>query len=481
MKIAGIYPQEIGNDTKVQHAVSEPYGLEMILAIGKQEGHEVDLFLPAVEDNGQIVPINRQEYVERITSFHPDVAAFSLYTCQYEEGKAIATELKKRMPNLVTIAGNRYPTFLKTVEDPFDFFAVKEGEETFRDFLRAMKTGSSFEGIPGLSFKKGDIVIPAGVRPRNFSLDSLPDALRFPIIMNQVYNGISIPPLSSKPHYAIVESSRCCYNNCKFCDNNGFWGTKISERSTQRVIGEMKALKEKGIDIFYFMDLNFTAYPERTKELCNEMIKQGLNASWYCMSNTSTVDSELKKDKGFLRLMKQAGCFKIAWGIESTDDNALRRMNKRTGDEYTRTALTSHVLQQSLEAGILNQGFYILGFPWETEETILRDAEKLKDIPMHLLNIGIFTPIPLSRFYQEMKDENYTFDQDLSKHNRNTLVYNHKSLDNAKIKVLQEGIYNAFYSSPEYLKRIRQTCEIDPRFKQSFNDYFEFLGKEVRV
>ena len=482
MRIAGICPQKLELDTKIQHAVGEPYGLEMILAVAKQEGHDVDLFVPARLDNGNISEISEQEFVDNIVKYRPDVAAFSLYTAQYPAGKRIASEIKKRLPKTKIVAGNRYPSFLKQgIENPFDFFVIKEGEQTFRELLKAMQNGQKYEEIPGMTFMKDNDRVFTGDRQRNFELDALPNALRFPIIMNQVYRGISLPTLSSNPKYGIVESSRCCYNKCKFCDNRDYWGNKVAFRSAKRVVGEMAELKGKGTDIFYFMDLNFTAFPNKTRELCEEMVKQNLNASWYCMSNTATVDSELGKDKDFLKMMKEAGCFKIAWGIESTSDSALERMDKSVANEYTKTNMTERVLQRSLDAGLLNQGFYIVGFPWETEESIVRDAEKLKYIPMHILNIGVFTPIPLSRFYQEMDKEGYVFDPNLENHDRNTLVYNHKSLDNKKVKELQEKIHGDFYASPEYQARIKETCRIDPRFKQAFNEYFEFTGKGVRV
>src|SRR3989344_2999109 len=229
MRIAGIYPQKIESDPKIQHAVSEPYGLESILAIAKQDGHEVDLFLPLEERDGNLISIGENEFTENIVKFNPDIAAFSLYTSQYPMGERVAKELKKRLPRIVTVAGNRYPSFLRErIEEPFDFFVVKEGETTFQEFLFELTNKQNFERIKGLVIRKNGKGVYTGIRERNFNLDSLPNALRFPIILNQVYRGISIPSISLAPHYAVVESSRCCYNNCNFCDNNGFWGNKVA-------------------------------------------------------------------------------------------------------------------------------------------------------------------------------------------------------------------------------------------------------------
>ncbi|MBR9706563.1 B12-binding domain-containing radical SAM protein [Candidatus Pacearchaeota archaeon] len=479
MRIAGIYPQKLKVDQKIQHAVSEPYGLEMILATGAKEGHDTDLFIPAKQENGTVVPISEEELIENIVEYKPDVAAFSLYTAAYPAGKRIASKLKQKLPNIKTIAGNRYPTHLKEkIEEPFDFFVIKEGEETFKEWLRETQQGQHYEKVKGLVFKKDGKQIFTGVRQRNFNLDSLPNALRFPIILNQTYQGISIPPLSTSPNYAIVESSRCCYNNCKFCDNEGFWGNRVAFRSPARVVEEMFELKEKGADIFYFMDLNMTAFPNKTLELCNEMNKQNLNASWYCMSNTSTLDGR----QDVLQAMKESGCYRIAWGVESTSDSALEVMNKKVNNKLATNNQTTRVLQSALDTGILNQGYYIIGFPWETQKSIVEDSKNLKNMPLHQINIGIFTPIPMSRFYQEMMDTGYTLDPNLENHDRNHLVYNHPTLTNKSIKNLQQEIYQGFYSCPQYAQRVKTTCEIEPKFVQSFKDYTQkTLGKNINI
>ena len=483
MRIAGVHIQEAEKDWKTQHAVSEPYGLEMILAIAKQEGHEVELFISNKDG----------EVTEQVSAFKPDIAAFSLYTFQYNTGRKIAANLKKLIPGLVTVAGNRYPTFLKDkISDEFDFFAINEGEQTFRELIAAMGNGRHYQDVRGLVFKEDNRPVFTGVRERNFNLDSLPDALRFPAILSQVYRAISIPPLSSNPHYAVIESSRCCYNNCKFCDNEGFWGNKVTFRSPERVVAEMAKLKQVGVDIFYFMDLNFSAFPEKAEKLCKEMINQKLNTSWYCMSNVATLDN--KRGKELLSLMKEAGCFKIAYGVESTNDVSLEKMNKKVGKKFTTTEQMIRVLENSLEAGMINQGFYIIGFPWESRESIANDAKGIKNIPVHQLNIGIFTPIPLSRFYSDMINEGYIINPNLECHDRNTLVFNHRNLcettgnvmedmarGNSVIKQLQQEIYEGFYSTPEFLSRVRKTCDIEPRLKQGFNDYFQFIGREIRV
>lgn len=489
MKIAGIYWYDSKLDPKIQHAVSEPYGLEKILAVAEAEGHQVELFLPLEKKReivmgkevNHFVSLTEEELVERVADYHPDLACFSLYTCQYPAGKRIATELKKRDPKIINIAGNRYPTYLgmknQKVEPPFDFFVVQEGEEKFQSLLRVLfrEPGLDFQDISlNASSSASPNTVPhnhlleaAGNRIQN--LDHWPKALRFPLVLEQVYQGISIPPLSKNPHYALMESSRGCAGLCKFCDNQTIWQGKITYRSPEKVVEEMFELAERGVNLFYFIDLNFTASSRRAEQLCQEMLDQRLNASWYCMSNIETADG--KKD--MLALMKEAGCFKIAWGVESTSNASLQRMDKKISGRLMRAEQVQRVLEDSLQAGMLNQGYYIIGFPWEDDQSIVGDAEGLKYLPLHQLNVGIFTPIPFSGFYSE----DLELDPNLEKHDRNHLVYSHPSLTHQSLKIIQQQMHRNFYSSPEYIQRIKTSCRLDPRFRQAFNDYFEHFGQ----
>ena len=484
MRVAGIYPCAVELDPKIQHAVSEPYGLEMILAIAKKEGHDVELFMPFREINGEVAATTEEEMIGRILDYKPDAAAFSMFTCQYPRGKRIAQELKKENKRIINIAGNRYPSYLyqkrdikELINEPFDFFVFGEGEEVFGELLNEINGEQNYEKIKGIGMNRGSNIMLTPPRERNFNLDELPNALRFSLILNQSYKGISIPPLSENPGYAIVESSRGCFYTCKFCDVPGFYGNKITFRSPQRTVDELFELRDKGASIFYFMDMNFCASPKHAFQLCEEMIKRKLNANWYCMSNVASLDGRGE----LFDIMKEAGCYKIAWGIESTNDDSLVKMQKGVNDNILTSEQAMRVLDKSIESGMINQGYYIIGFPWENEADILKNAEKLRMMPLHQLNIGIFTPIPLSRLRYEMLKDGYEFDADLEKHDRNHLVFNHKYLSGDKIKELQIRIHKEFYETSEFIERARKSCKIDPRYENSFNDYFEFLGKDFKV
>jgi len=474
MRIAGIYPQKVSLDPKIQHAVSEPYGLQKILAIAQEDFHDVELFVPIKRSGKQFTSMTEAEFVSAIVKFKPDIACFSMYTCQFPFGERIAKKIKEKLPNLINIGGNRYPTFLKDkIQAPFDFFVVGEGEITFRKLLQEIETTKNYDKIKGLAFLKNGKGYYNGHRPRMQNLDCIPDATRHNIILKQAYKGISIPPISEEPHYAIMEYSRGCYGVCKFCDNKHVWGNTVSFRSAQRVVDEMFKLQKLGVKIFYFMDLNFTAVPKRVYDLCDEIGARGLKADWYCMSNIATASEDL------LKVMKKAGCYKIAWGIESTNNSSLKKMDKRIGNHLLKQTHAISVLKKAQDIGFINQGYYIIGFPWENSKSIIQGGYKIQDLPLHQLNVGIFTPIPLSDFHGDIKSSD--LNPNLEKHDRNTFIYNHDTMNNTGIKKIQEQMHKDFYANKTYLKNVRDLIKVDSRFLDAFQEYFDFLGAEVKL
>ncbi|MFC2070288.1 B12-binding domain-containing radical SAM protein, partial [Chloroflexota bacterium] len=250
---------------------------------------------------------------------------------------------------------------------------------------------------------------------------------------------------------------------------------KIRHRQAVDVVREMKYLQEvHGINLFYIIDLNFTAIRGKVLEFCNELDRQGVHSSWYCMSNLETTDAEV------LKAMKQTGCFKIAWGVESTKDESRRRMKKSLFDgKVLNKSQVIKKLGLSAEVGIINNIFYIIGFPWQTEDSITSESEALSSYPAHQINIGIATPFPGSQWYDEIDKD--ILNQNLDLYDRNHLVYRHATLTNEKLKLIQEQIHHSFYSSPEYLERVKCLITISPHFRDSFNDYFRFLSLSIRV
>jgi len=195
------------------------------------------------------------------------------------------------------------------------------------------------------------------------------------------------------------------------------------------------------------------------------------------MSNIVTAKEAL------LKAMKEAGCYKVCYGVESTSNASLARMNKSINnkDSLLQIEKAQEILKMSENCGIINNMYYIIGFPWENEDMILEGQELLNEYHGHQINVGIFTPHYGTVLRRKMAEEGYHFGNDLSKYNRGSLVYDHHYISSSRMKELQIKMYNDFYNSEAYARRLEKFLVENSIFKNSFMEYFECMNLKNKV
>ncbi len=133
-----------------------------------------------------------------------------------------------------------------------------------------------------------------------------------------------------------IMTSRGCPFACDFCSRPVF-GNEFRARSASKVADEIEEVISLGYNRIWFADDCFTLNRKRLIEVCDEIIKRGLKIGWECLSRVDTLDSETA-DK-----MKQAGCVRMFFGIESGNDSILKIMKKQI---TTKQAYTCHSIMQ---------------------------------------------------------------------------------------------------------------------------------------
>jgi anaerobic magnesium-protoporphyrin IX monomethyl ester cyclase len=105
--------------------------------------------------------------------------------------------------------------------------------------------------------------------------------------------------------------------------------------------------------------------------------------------------------------MKQAGCERIFFGIESGNDSVLKIMNKQFTTDQARAAVES-VASTGIETG----AFFILGYPGETDQTVLDTVSFAASLPLDYASFTMPYPIPGTGLYEKVrksvKDPMYT-------------------------------------------------------------------------
>jgi anaerobic magnesium-protoporphyrin IX monomethyl ester cyclase len=140
----------------------------------------------------------------------------------------------------------------------------------------------------------------------------------------------------------------------------------------------------------------FTVNRDQVVGLCKLMIEQNIGLSWTCNSRVDYVDEAL------LQMMGKAGCNLISWGIESANEQILRKAAKGYRMEQAPRSL-----RWAKKAGIKNWGYFIIGLPGETTDTIKETIQFAKDLPLDIALFHVAAPYPGTPFFFEVLENNW--------------------------------------------------------------------------
>ena len=191
----------------------------------------------------------------------------------------------------------------------------------------------------------------------------------------------------------MIVSSRGCPFDCYFCSSRIIWDKKYTARSVDNVIEEIKFMIEHyGTKGLYFREDNFTINKKRLVEFCNK-IKE-FNLIWMCESRVDTLDEEL------VRMMANAGCKGIWFGIESTNDQTLKRIGKGTT-----LAQAKNTIDLCNKSKITTGGGFMMGFPFDDKASIIKNYKLSKKLGLKHRFYNRIWAIPSSNMYSEIINE----------------------------------------------------------------------------
>jgi len=199
-----------------------------------------------------------------------------------------------------------------------------------------------------------------------------------------------------KGPYTFIVTSRGCTAGCTYCIKHVSYQWSVRLRSPAKIMDELRTLHGLGVDnIHMYADL-FTVNREQVVELCRLIIQEGLKLRWTCNSRVDYVDAEM------LKLMGDAGCWMISWGLESANEQILK--NARKGAD---PAKAKRALHWAKAAGIKNWGYFIIGLPGETEETIRETIDFSKQLPLDIALFHVAAPYPGTPFFFQVLENGW--------------------------------------------------------------------------
>ena len=405
MKVTLVYPFfKPFNDNSIFRF--PPLGLGYIAASLRKHGVDVELV--------DCTFLTREEALAKAKRSKPQIIGFYSMFSMKKTTLELAALLRKDCELLVV--GGPLPTLEPAgYLNVFDVAVLGEGEPAMTEIVECYRKGVDFSGLQGIAYKEEGMVKCTSPRKHVEDLDSLPFPSR-DLFDNEAYKrhylrrfGYSISPLIT---------SRGCPFSCDFCSRPVF-GQSFRARSASNVVDEVEEIVGLGYDRVWFADDCFTLNRERLMDVCGELVKRKVDVSWECLSRVDTMDREVAT------AMRRSGCVRVFFGIESGTDEVLSLMQKQITVEQAHRAVYN-----AKETGLRVGAFFILGYPGESDETVLDTVRFASGLPLDYLSFTLPYPIPGTALFERVKGNGGLVVEDWEEP-KNYALIRHKLLCNA--------------------------------------------------
>lgn len=415
-----------------------PLGLLSLAAVLERDGHTVALHDAALA--------TVEEIAARAREFHPDLIGISATTPSLRSARTAAARLRADHPGKTLVIGGAHPSAVPDdlVHLPeFDLLVRGEGEEP----LRALARGADPATTPGMVARLPDGGLRYGPDPQRIAnLDDLPLPAYHLIPPLREY----IPTAAScrAMPLATVMTSRGCPAHCTFCDRAVF-GQQVRRRSVAHVLAEIDWLvREQGVREIRFFDDTFTFHPEWVRELCAALARRRPRLPWTCLTRVDRADPDL------FRVMHDAGCWQVLFGLESGDDAILTLLRKGTTVAQNRAAV-----RLARAAGLEVRGDFLVGVPGETVAALAATLRFAVEEKLDFAHFNRFEPFPGTDLYRDeyaAKGRAPDWDEFRSVQDVGQIFFTPEGMTREEYTAVLRGLSRRFYLRPAYiLQRLR--------------------------
>lgn len=406
-----------------EYGVHEPLHLLVLASYAKKFGHKV-----AIADQ-----IAGENVFKKIEELNPDYVGITATTAVISDAYEIADWCRKN--NFITILGGAHVSVLSEEGlEHADYVVKGEGENALIKILDKKAEKGIVIGNPIIN------------------LDELPKINRELINIRYYQRGKDRTPgthLHFVPSNTKLNSMLCtrgCPYNCIFC-HNSWRGLPVRINSAKRMIEEMKELEEKyQTQAVFFMDDDLIFSKNRMREFCELYKSNGLKIVWGCQARVTSLN---KNDESYLRMLKDANCKQITFGIESGNQRVLNLLkNCKTTIEQNREAV-----KMVKESEILSCGSFMIGNPGETEKEINDTKRFILDNPLDGVGVSVTTPFPGTRLWEMAKEKGVIPKKiDWKNFNLNNLTFALSEIPPEKMRVIHNEFLSIVYQKNPGLK-----------------------------
>ena len=406
-----------------------PTNLALLASYVRQNSHEPKIVDLDIEGSS-----NLEEIARLILSNDPRVVGFTCLTPRFSITLDIIAECKRLNPEVITVVGGPHVSGLSKYalkESAVDYGVVGEGEVTFLELINNIAVGNPVDAVANLIYRNNGKIQINPVRPFIIDLDALP----FPAFDLLKLDHYVDPAFYEGPHLGLMSARGCPYD-CYFCASRVVWGRRIRYRSPANMLSEIKeAIDKYRIREFIFYDDTFTLQRNRILEFLDAVIEGHLDIRFYCQVRVDYIDVEIAKK------LRAAGCFAVAIGVESGNEEILKAMGKNLTKDQIRSGV--HVLKESKMPFLAS---YIFGHPGDTHESIQQTIDFSNELDADQSKFLIATPYPGTRFFDMAVAQGTISDEgaeDLGDHTYfQHVAANLSKVSDADLLAYQEQAYN---------------------------------------
>lgn len=296
---------------------------------------------------------------------YADAYGISCYTTSYKNTIHILSHIRSVInPQAYTFLGGPHPTAMPEstlTETGADLVITGEGEKAVLQAMEHLQNGTPLTGV-----LKGIIT---------HNLDKLP----FPVRLIDRDHPFS-RTFHNKQSLSLI-ATRGCPHSCLHCNSNimGAGSKDVRARSVDNIISEIQYLKKLGTDSFRFNDDNFLAHPD-AHALLKALAGEAIHFRIFSHIEYLTADT--------CKLLSNAGCDFVSVGIESLNQDNLRFLGKLSN------LASIHNLEYARDVGLIIRGSFMVGLPFDTDDTIETAFEEASYLYMQEFAVYPLIPYP---------------------------------------------------------------------------------------
>lgn len=391
-----------------------PLGLLSVDGPLIDDGHDVSLI------DGELGPMTHAALLGAIFAHAPEAVLFGHSGSSSAQPiiARVAEAVSRLLPGVPIVYGGVHPSYFWReilADEPYVHAIVRgEGEETARQLMRAIETGSPLAAVRGIAFRHNGQPIATPAAPVITDLDAY--RIGWELIDHARYS------YWGGKRAVVIQFSRGCPHLCTYCGQRGFW-TRWRHRDPAKLAAEIARLhREHGVEVFNFADENPSAGRKPWRAFLEALIAEDVQVTLV----GSTRADDIVRDADFLHLYKQAGFERFLLGMENTDEATLRLIRKGGATSSDREAI--RLLRQH---NILSMATWVSGFEEETLASLWRGLRQLIAYDPDQIQALYVTPHRWTPYYRLAADRRIV-QPDLSRWD-----YKHQVLAMARLKPWQ--------------------------------------------